>query len=72
MDISSDKQEKSLTRGLEHGYESETLWKKSLLIIAQNNAIKTNYIEARIDKTQQNSKCRVCGDRDEKISHMIS
>ena len=28
---------------------------ESLLIAAQNNAIKTNHIKARIDKTQQNS-----------------
>ena len=39
---------------------------------AQNNAIKTNHIKARIDKTQQNSKCRLCGDRDETINHIIS
>ena len=40
-----------------------------LLIAAQNNAIRTNHIKARIDKTQQNSKCRLCGDRDETINH---
>ena len=28
---------------------------ESLLIAAQNNAIRTNYIKAKIDKTQQNS-----------------
>ena len=39
---------------------------------AQNSAIRTNHIKARIDKTQQNSKCRLCGDRDETISHIIS
>ena len=26
----------------------------------------------RIDKTQQNSKCRLCGNRDETFNHMIS
>ena len=36
---------------------------------AQNNAIRTNHIKTRIDKTQQNSKC---GDRDETIYHIIS
>ena len=36
---------------------------------AQNNAIRTNHIKARIDK---NSKCRLCGDRDETINHIIS
>ena len=39
---------------------------------AQNNAIITNNINARIDKTQQNSKCRLCGDREETITHIIS
>ena len=39
---------------------------------AQNNAVRTNYIKARIDKTQQNSRCRVCGDRDETINQLIS
>ena len=29
-------------------------------------------IKARIDKTQQNSKCRLCGDWDETIYHIIS
>ena len=45
---------------------------ESLLIAAQNNAIRTNLIKVRIDKTQQNSKCRQCGDRDETINHIIS
>ena len=43
-----------------------------LLIAAQNNAVRTCYIKARIDKTQQNSRCWLCGDRDEIINHMIS
>ena len=34
-------------------------------LAAQNSAIRTNHIKARIDKMQQNSKCRLCGDRDE-------
>ena len=45
---------------------------ESLLIAAQDNAIRTNHIKARIDKTQQNSKWRLCGDRDETINHIIS
>ena len=36
---------------------------------AQNIAVRTNHIKARIDKTQQNSEC---GDRDEIINHLIS
>ena len=45
---------------------------ESLQIAAQNNAIRTNHIKVRIDKTQQNNKCRLCGDRDETINHIIS
>ena len=45
---------------------------ESLLIAAQNNAIRTNHIKARIDKTQQNCKCGLCSDRDETINHIIS
>ena len=45
---------------------------ESLLIAAQNIAIRTNQIKVRIDKTQHNSKCRLCGDRDETINHIIS
>ena len=45
---------------------------ESLLIAAQNNTIRTNHIKTRIDKTLQNSKCRLCGDRDETINHIIS
>ena len=45
---------------------------ESLLIAALNNAIRTYQIKARIEKTQQNSKCRLCGDRDETINHIIN
>ena len=41
-------------------FERET---ESLLIAAQDNAVRTNHIKARIDKIQQNSNCRLCGDR---------
>ena len=46
--------------------------KESLLLARKNNAIRTNQIKARIDRTQQNSKCRLCGVRDETINHIIS
>ena len=45
---------------------------ESLLIAVQNNAIKNNHIKSRIDKMQQNSKCRLCDDKDETINHIIS
>ena len=45
---------------------------ESLLMAAHNSAIRNNDIKARIDKTQQNSKCWLCGDRDETINYIIS
>ena len=41
---------------------------ESLLIAAQDNAVRANHIKARIDKTQQ---CRLCSDRDETINHIM-
>ena len=43
-----------------------------IIRVAQNNAIGINHMESKIDKTQQNSKCRSCGVRYETINHMIS
>ena len=45
---------------------------ESLLAAAQNNTVRTNHIKVRIVKTQQNSRCRLCGERDETINHIIS
>ena len=36
------------------------------------NNNNNNNSKAKIDKTHQNSKCRLCGDRDETINHIIS
>ena len=43
---------------------------ESLLKAAQNNAITTNHINAKIYKTQQNSICKLCCDRDATINHI--
>ena len=48
-DITSDKRAKSHKRKLRHGSEKETLREK-LLIAAES--VRTNYANARIDKTQ--------------------
>ena len=42
---------------------------ESLLIATQNSAI--NNVKAKIDNTQQNSKCGLCGDKEETINHII-
>ena len=64
--LSLDKTWTGLRKG---NFKRET---ESLLMASQNSAIRTNHIEARIDNTQENSKCRLCGDRDETINHIIS
>ena len=43
-----------------------------LPIAAKNNAIRTNCVKARKVKTQQNSRCKLCGKRDERIYHIIN
>ena len=70
---------KRLINNISHGKNWTWLRKEnfkreteSLLMAARDSAIRTNHIKARIDKTQQNSKCRLCGDRDETINHIIS
>ena len=64
--ISHDKTWTWLRKG---NFKRET---ESLLMAAQNSAIKTNHIKARINKMQQNSKCSLCSGRDETINHIIS
>ena len=39
---------------------------------AQNYTIRTYHIKAGIEKTQQNSKYKLCGDRKETINHILS
>ena len=44
---------------------------KSLLVAAQNNAMGTNYVNARIEEMQQNRRRRLCGDRDDQSHKRI-
>ena len=37
----------------------------------KNNAMRANYIEVKIDNMQQNTKCRMAGERYETVNHMI-
>ena len=64
--ISHDKTRTWLRKG---NFKRET---EPFLIAAQNNTVRTNHIKARINKMQQNCKCRLCSDRDETINHIIS
>ena len=45
---------------------------ESLSIAAQNYAITTNYIKAKIGITHNNSKCKLCRDKDEMLNHRMS
>ena len=45
---------------------------KSIPRAAQNNSIRTKYVKANIDKTEQNSRCRLYDNRHETIDHIIS
>ena len=45
---------------------------ESLVVAGQNQIIRTNLVEARIDKSQGDSLCRVCRKVDESIDHNVS
>ena len=51
--------------GLKRGTES-------MIMATQEQAIRTNIIKAKIDKAQEESKCRMCGQVDETVNHIIS
>ena len=45
---------------------------EGLIMAAQEQAIGTNHTKAKIDKTQENSKCRMCGKAEERVNHVLS
>ena len=45
---------------------------EGLIIAAQNQALRTNSIKNRIDKQQVSPACRLCGERDETVSHIVA
>ena len=51
------------------GIKKET---ENLILAAQEQAIRTNLIKAKIDKTQEDSRCRMGGEVNETIHHLIS
>ena len=42
------------------------------MFAAQEQVIRTNSIKAYIDKSQEQRKCRMCGERDETVNHLVS
>ena len=56
-----------------YGYAEDTLRKKKKLLTAvQNNTVRTNWIKAKFDNTQQNRKCRFYGDKEETANYRIN
>ena len=45
---------------------------EALIMDAREQAIRTNNIKAKIDKTRENSKCRMCGKTEESVNHVLS
>ena len=71
MDTSSDKGGGDCAQNDLH-IRKENLMRKIeyLFIAAQNNAIRTNCIEDKIDNTQRNSNCILYGDGNETVNHI--
>ena len=45
---------------------------EALICSAQEQSIPTNYIKYNIDKTGKSPLCRMCGTRNETMSHIVS
>ena len=43
-----------------------------MLCAAQEQAIRTNYVKHKIDKTAQSPLCRMCDKKSETISHIVN
>ena len=44
---------------------------EATICAAQEQALRTNYINNKIDKTSENPLCRMCGERGETVQHII-
>ena len=45
---------------------------EGLIMITQEQVIRTNNTNAKIDKTEENSQCRMCGKAEESVNHVLS
>ena len=46
--------------------------RETLIVAAQDQATRTNYVKANIDKSQVDPKCRMCQQSNETFSHIVS
>ena len=44
---------------------------EATIFAAQEQALRTNYIKHKIDKTTDDPKCRMCGERGETVQHIV-
>ena len=45
---------------------------EGMIIAAQDQALRTNWIKKNIDKQNISEKCRMCGQRDESVNHIVA
>ena len=45
---------------------------EALIKATKEQFIRTNNIKAKIDKTQENSKCKISGKAEESVNHVLS
>ena len=45
---------------------------ESLICAAQDQALRTNYVKHHIDNTAESPLCRLCGEKGETVSHIVS
>ena len=45
---------------------------ETLIVAAKNQSIRTNRVKAKIDKSQEDSLCRVSRKVDENLDHIVS
>ena len=59
---------------LDMAKNGKPFWRETdyLLIAAQNNPIRTNYVKEKVDKTSKNNNCRLCENREETMNLIIS
>ena len=69
-------------REMPEGINKDSSWKwlvqsdlkvqtEATICAAQEQALRTNYIKNKIDKTSENPLCRMCGEKRETVQHVI-
>ena len=45
---------------------------EGMLLLAQEQALRTNSVKVKIDQQPDTPKCRLCGTKEETIIHLVS